>query len=245
MSKKIYIVVEKSYFYNDEYYTEADGGMPEKAFETRQEAEAAALELDITICFTGHYRLWETEECFDNPDRINELTAALQRVTGREFTEDQIWEIDDEFVAENLNRDQVRTLLTELNMSYHRIVEKELEDVDSEVSISDWYFVVEAVDYMEEGANGEVIGAYPFKEVAERVVEEWWADNRFKKLAELASDSRPIDQPFYAEFIATQISGDFSYEGKLSECDLSTLTQQQFTELLQLSGAKYLKVVAQ
>ena len=244
MSKTVYVVKEKSYFYTDEYYVEIESGVPQKVFGTRDEAQKAAEKLDISLCRSGQYRIWETESCFENSAP---LVNALQRIANLEVTWENVWDIDEAYLEEHLNDAQLSELLREISLSFHTIEEMEIEEIDSNVSVSEWCFVIKATEdlYGDSTAEGEIIGAYPFREVAERVIEDWFADNRLKTLGELCPSSQSLAEPFIANHIQEQMGEGFSLGPTPSEFDLSELDRNRFVKLLRLTGCQYLKIVDQ
>lgn len=56
-----YIVIERSYIYNDETYDRSEGGEPRKLFDTLEEAQKYARQLNLET-FESHSHLYEVHE---------------------------------------------------------------------------------------------------------------------------------------------------------------------------------------
>ena len=109
--------------------------------------------------------------------------------------------------------------------------------------ISDWHLVVKIRQDDEESQDGEVIGAYPFPEVAERVIDAWFAEQRHKTLGELCDHCQYIGDGYWLDRIRRAIDDpDFSFPGPPEDFALKNLTKETMIALLRAVGGEYLEV---
>ena len=95
MSKTGYVVVEKSYFYTDEYFADAGSGMPRRIFDTLEDAQKQVDALNVDACRSGYIRPWDTEVGFEEHQAMH---AALSELIGEPVTND-LWDLEMEILG--------------------------------------------------------------------------------------------------------------------------------------------------
>lgn len=88
----MFIVMEREWSYNDNYYTQQDGGHPIKLFKTKQDAKKEADRLTINRIFSSYYNPNEKQppSKFDLCSHIDELEVddTDQILNGKDFKPD-------------------------------------------------------------------------------------------------------------------------------------------------------------
>lgn len=75
-----YIVIERSYIYNDETYDRSEGGEPRKLFDTLEEAQKYARQLNLET-FESHSHLYEVHEDYCNWEAAQKLPQVDWRAS--------------------------------------------------------------------------------------------------------------------------------------------------------------------
>jgi len=182
MTDTMFVVMEKSYQFNDETYGEVpDHGQPRHLFATRQEAEA-----EIAKRNRDHVRtLGRSGYPFGNDEYFCEKAdlamLALSKVLGTPFDQASYWQRLDQGLHD-LTDEQLDRFFCESGLTYFYI--KKLPRRLQSPLLSDWHLVL-SQRACGEGLAATVVGAYPNAREADAAVEVWYKTTQQIPLGEM------------------------------------------------------------